>query len=196
MATDSSSPAWVIPWTEVPGRLQSMGLQRIRHSLVTKQQQQWPDSWLPPERETPENTRKSLIRFQKWVPKFSSPSRGWEPRSDFQGKGIKNLWTYFSLFHWGLVGSCFISRQWKCGVITTGVCVRAQLLQSCPIFVTLWAIAFQASLFVGFSRQEYWSGFPFPSPGDLPDPGIEPAFPVSPALASRFFTTEPPGKPP
>ena len=45
---------------------------------------------------------------------------------------------------------------------------------------------------MGFSRQEYWSGLPFPSPGDLPDPGIKPA---SPALAGRFFTTEPPGKP-
>ena len=45
---------------------------------------------------------------------------------------------------------------------------------------------------MGFSRQEYWSGLPFPSPGDLPSPGMEPA---SPALAGRFSTTEPPGKP-
>ena len=45
---------------------------------------------------------------------------------------------------------------------------------------------------MGFSMQEYWSGLPFPSPGDLPDRGIEPEFP---ALAGRFFTTEPPGKP-
>ena len=44
---------------------------------------------------------------------------------------------------------------------------------------------------MGFPRQEYWSGFPFPPPGDLPDPGIEP---MSPALAGGFFTTEPPGK--
>ena len=44
---------------------------------------------------------------------------------------------------------------------------------------------------MGFSRQEYWSRSPFPPPGDLPDPGIEPAFPVSPTLAGRFFTTEP-----
>ena len=50
----------------------------------------------------------------------------------------------------------------------------------------------QAPLSMGFPRQEYWSGQPFPSPGDLPDPGIEL---VSPALAGRFFTTEPPGKP-
>ena len=45
---------------------------------------------------------------------------------------------------------------------------------------------------MGFSRQEYWSGLPFPSPGDLPDPGIKPE---SPSLAGRFFTIEPPGKP-
>ena len=45
---------------------------------------------------------------------------------------------------------------------------------------------------IEFSRQEYWTGLPFPSPGDLPDPGIKPS---SPALAGRFFTTVPPGKP-
>ena len=48
---------------------------------------------------------------------------------------------------------------------------------------------------MGFSRQEYWSGLPFPPPGDLPNPGIEPVSPVSPELASAFFTTEPPGNP-
>jgi len=47
---------------------------------------------------------------------------------------------------------------------------------------------------MGFPRQEYWSGLPFPSPGDLPDPGIKPASPVIPALAGVFFTTAPPGK--
>ena len=57
---------------------------------------------------------------------------------------------------------------------------------------TLWTIAHQAPLSVGFSRQEYWSELPFPSPGDLPSPGVEP---MSPALAGRVFTTEPPGKP-
>ena len=48
---------------------------------------------------------------------------------------------------------------------------------------------------MGFSRQEYWSGLPFPIPGDHPNPGINPTSPVSPALAGRFFTTMPPGKP-
>ena len=55
-----------------------------------------------------------------------------------------------------------------------------------------WTAAHQAPLSMGFSRQEHWSGLPFHSPGDLPDPGIEPK---SPALAGRFFTTESPGKP-
>ena len=47
---------------------------------------------------------------------------------------------------------------------------------------------------MGFSREGYWSGLPFPPPGDLPDPRIEPRSPVAPALAGEFFTTEPPGK--
>ena len=60
------------------------------------------------------------------------------------------------------------------------------------LFVTPWTIARQAPLSMGFSRQKYWSGLPFPSPGDLPDPGIKHA---SPPLIGGFFTTEPPGKP-
>ena len=56
-------------------------------------------------------------------------------------------------------------------------------------------MACQASLSTGFPRQEYWSGLPFPSPGDLPDPGIQLTSPSSPALAGGFFTTEPLGKP-
>ena len=52
----------------------------------------------------------------------------------------------------------------------------------------------QALLSMGFPRKEYWNGLPFPTPGDPPNPGIEPASPVSPALAGGFFTTVPPGK--
>ena len=57
------------------------------------------------------------------------------------------------------------------------------------MFVTPWTVARQDPLSMGFPRQEYWSGLSFPSPGDLPDPGIEPTFPESPALAGKFFTT-------
>ena len=54
------------------------------------------------------------------------------------------------------------------------------------LFVTPWTVARQAPLSMGFSRQEYWSEWPCPPPRDLPDPGIEPRSPVSPALAGRF----------
>ena len=57
------------------------------------------------------------------------------------------------------------------------------------LFVTLWIVACQAPLSMGFSRQEYWSGLPCPLPGDLPYPGIEPASLMSPALAGGLFTT-------
>ena len=62
---------------------------------------------------------------------------------------------------------------------------------SVRLFATPWTVAHQASPSMGFSRQEYWSGLPFPSPGDLPDPGIEPR---SPALEADTLTSEPPGK--
>ena len=72
-------------------------------------------------------------------------------------------------------------------VVSVGVnrfsCVR--------LFMTLWIVAHQAPPSMGFFRQEYWSGLPFPPPGDLPDPGIKP---MSLALAGGFFTTELPGK--
>ena len=57
------------------------------------------------------------------------------------------------------------------------------------LFVTLWIIARQASLLVGFSRWEYWSGLPCSPPGELPDPGIKPMSLTSPVLSGRYFTT-------
>ena len=70
------------------------------------------------------------------------------------------------------------------------------LLLSCfscvQLCATLWAALCQAPLSMGFSRQQYWDGLPFPPPGDLPDAGTEPGVSYS---AGRFFTAEPPGKP-
>ena len=71
------------------------------------------------------------------------------------------------------------------------VCVRARSRSVVSDSATPWTVARQVSLPMGFSRQEYRSGLPLPSPGDLPDPGIKPA---SPALAGGFFTTLPPGR--
>ena len=62
------------------------------------------------------------------------------------------------------------------------------------LFTNLWIVAHQPPLSTGFSRQEYWSGLPCPSPGDLPNPGMEPASLASSALAGKFFTTSPNGE--
>ena len=67
--------------------------------------------------------------------------------------------------------------------------MHTKSLQSCQLFVTPWTVVFQAPLSMGFSRHEYWSGLPFPPPGDLPEPGIEPTALMSPALVGGFFTT-------
>ena len=66
-----------------------------------------------------------------------------------------------------------------------------KLLSRVQLFVTPWTAAYQAPLSMEFSRQEYWSGLPFSTPGDLPDPGIEPR---SPVLQADALSSEPPGK--
>ena len=70
--------------------------------------------------------------------------------------------------------------------------VKVKSLSRVRLFATPWTVAYQAPLSMGFSRQECWSGLPFPSPGDLPDPGIEPG---SPTLQANVLPSEPPGKP-
>ena len=86
--------------------------------------------------------------------------------------------------------SCFIFSQ------VLNKCILSKkisyLLSRVRLFATPWPVARQAPLSMEFSRQEYQSGLPFPSPGDLPNLGTEP---MSVTLAGRFFTTEPPGKP-
>ena len=66
------------------------------------------------------------------------------------------------------------------------------MLSHVPLFATLWAVAHQAPLSTGFPRQEYWSGLPFPPPGDLPNSGIKPR---SSVFQADSLTSEPPGKP-
>ena len=73
---------------------------------------------------------------------------------------------------------------------------RAQSLKHAWLFCDSMNCTCPVPLSMGFSRQEYWSGLPFPPPGDLPDPGIESTCPVSPTLVGGFFSTEPPEKPP
>ena len=84
------------------------------------------------------------------------------------------------LYHWALfkLTQCYMSTA----------CMCAKSLQS-RLTVTVWTTACQAPLSTGFSRQEYWSELPCPSPGDPPSPGIEPVSLMSPVLAGSFFTT-------
>ena len=70
--------------------------------------------------------------------------------------------------------------------------VKVKLLSPVWLFATPWTVAYQVPPSMGFSRQECWSGLPFPSPGDLPNPGIKPR---SPALQADALPSEPPGKP-
>ena len=120
-------------------------------------------------------------------------------------KGRLDLWSRerkprFPLTLWSVVSEPFP----YCGNLKSAVgnkylelVGRVLLLSSSVVsnsFATPRTGAHQAPLSTGFSRQEYWSELPFPTPGDLPDPAIEPASPASPALAGGFFTTAPPGK--
>ena len=75
---------------------------------------------------------------------------------------------------------------------TTGRKVKVKLLGHVRRFATPWTVAYQALPSMGFSTPGYWTGLPFPSPGDLPNPGIEPG---SPALQTDTLPSEPPGKP-
>ena len=70
--------------------------------------------------------------------------------------------------------------------------VKVKSLSRVRLFATPWTVAYQAPPSMGFSRQECWSGLPFPSPGDLPDPRTEPG---SPALRADALPSEPPGEP-
>ena len=82
------------------------------------------------------------------------------------------------------------------GIFKVRIChleLCSTMLSHLVVSYSLQSHACQVPLSMGFSKQKYWSELPFPSSGDLPDPGIEP---VSPELAGRFFTSEPPGKPP
>ena len=131
MAIHSSTVAWKIPWTEEPGRLQSMGSLRV------------------------DTTKRLHFHFSL---------------SCVCKRGI-----YFrALVH------KFVERK-----------VKVKSLSRVRLFVTPWTVAYHASPSMGFSRQEYWSGLPFPSPGDLPNPGIKPG---SPALQTDALPSKLPGK--
>ena len=101
-------------------------------------------------------------------------------------------WRFFPIIH--SINTWKMQKMMK-KVKIIGCCAVVFSRFSCvQLFETPWTAAHQAPLSMTFSRQEYWSGFPCPSPGHLPHPGIKPTSCIS-CLASRFFPAEPPGKP-
>ena len=94
-----------------------------------------------------------------------------------------------------IFSSFFNMESYSCLLLLLILYVHVKSLRCVQLFVTLWAVACQPPLSMGFSRQEYWEWVSVSPPGDLPDPRTERASLVSPALAGGIFTTEPPGKP-
>ena len=88
---------------------------------------------------------------------------------------------------------CRIPRTEEFGWLWSTV-AQYKSLSRVQLFATPWTIAHQAPLYMEFSRQEYWSGLPFPPLGDLPNPGIKPTSLISAALAGGLFTIESPGE--
>ena len=134
--------------------------------------------------------KKKSIKFSvKFFPSLQKMNRGSENTSWFDlniGWWDSTFWFLFSSL--GFLFVClFIGLRGF-----TFLLVKLKSLSRVWLFATLWTVAHQAPLSMGFSRQEYWSGLPVPSPGNLPDPGIEPK---SPGLWADALTSELPGKP-
>ena len=111
------------------------------------------------------------------------------------GAGISvesDLWMWmfkpgFTLFRWNILSDDFTAKSGK-----QPVSWQEKLQNPLRVFAIPLTVEYQAPLSMAFSRQDYWSGLPFSSPGDLPDPGIQP---LSPVLWADFLPSEPPGKP-
>ena len=115
----------------------------------------------------------------------------WFCTSNILGIYLTNL-SYLIVYS---VLSYLLWKHWRHGLHLRSfqVCTKSKKVKSLSrvwLFMTPWTVAYQAPQSTEFSRQEYWSGLPFPSPGDLPNPGIEPG---SPALQADTLLSEPPG---
>ena len=147
-------------------------------------------------------------RISEWVNMLSSRGSSWpriEPESPASSALQMNSWL---LSHWGsplfntyMYQICILYIlfdtnidyvYFKAESVAVDVLLSLSSLRCVWLFVTPWTLVCQVSLSMGFRRWEYWSGLPFPSPGNLPILGIKS---TTPALADRFFTTEPPARP-
>ena len=167
MATHSSNSAWKILWTEEPGGLQSTD---CKESDTTQ--------WLTHSHFTPQGSCK---------------------HSNMRTTGVGSICLHPHLHPttYSIKEKVFLlilqsPHLWFClKWIDVCVCVCVHARSVVQLFATPSTVALQAPLSMGFARQEHWSVLPFPSLGNLPDPGVESMYPAS---AGRFFTTEPPRK--
>ena len=171
MATHSSVLAWRIPGSGEPRGLLSIGSHRVGH--------EWS------EQHAPFTFKPSQIISCRWIIWYLVKMQiltqwvcvgAWEPAFQQAPRWCQCCWSPGYIVH-------YESKERK---------EKEKLLSCVWLFATPWTIACQAPPSMEFSRQEYWSGLPFPSPGDLPDPGIQPRSPALQADAS--LPSEPPGK--
>ena len=120
--------------------------------------------------------QRSLVGYSPWDHRI---------RHDWAQHTHTHSWKYI----WVYVDQTFGAMIWFLSICVYEYACVPSNFSRVWFFATLWTVAHQVTLSMGFFRQEYWSQFSCPSPGDLPDPGIEPMSFMSPALAGRFFTT-------
>ena len=129
-------------------------------------------------------------RDSRPLPNITPLSRKQSPKMSHSRSSSWLLLILLLTWKWLLIGS-FVKLSKVVFVCVCEMyfvkCVCVQLLSRVRLFLTPRVVACQASLSMGFSRQEHWSGLPFPSPGNLPDSGIKPVCPRFPALAGEFF---------
>ena len=166
MTPHSSTLAWKIPWTEEPGGLQSMGSLQVRHDWATSL---------------------SLFTFMHW-------RRKWQPTPVFLPGESQGRESLVSCHLWGHTESDTTEVTWQQQQHTyiSSLMQKQKSLSCIWLFATPRTVACQAPLSMEFSRPEYWSGWLFCSPMDLPNPEIEPR---SPTLQADSLLSEPPGKP-
>ena len=173
MATHSSVLAWRIPGTGEPGGLPSMGSHRVGHD--------WSDLAAAAAAAAASNN------IVVTTPCFLLSSRLIVSISVFHGY-FENHWFWIKLIKSAplVFPTCLMMSSQKSEK------VKVKSLSCVRLFATPWTVTHQVPPSMEFSRQEYWSGLPFPFPGDLSDPVIKPG---SPALQADALPSEPPGKP-
>ena len=156
---------------------------------------EWSDVWKRERRGPPLAWRQDFVEIHVPTVETCLWAHEQTPRCQLARWQLHSVLSVFSFFHTFLINSygfpvlLYLLKKTSPVLVLFFPISCAQLLSHVQLFVIPWTVAHQGSLSIGFLRQDYGSGLPFPLPGHLPDPGIKPESPVSSALAGRFFTT-------